>query len=133
MESEGEARADPSVATGAATGSAVAGGDHHQQSQDVPSPSSSSSSVEALLSAPLSLIMRELATPPQQQQSLTNRPRRRRTLLTRSEANVLLRVSQLAMEHDVLVDLASTTLQNAQGCHNLRRRIEESCRWSAAR
>ena len=94
--------------------------------------SSSSSSVEALLSVPLDLILRELPTPPASAATTaTGAPRRkprRRTLLSRSEATTLLRVTQLSIEQDVLVQLASDVLANAHMCSTLRRRIEDSCR-----
>ena len=94
---------------------------------------SSSSSVEDLLSVPLDLILRELPTPHHASAATTatGAPRRkakRRTLLSRSEATTLLRVTQLSIEQDVLVQLASDVLSNAHMCSTLRRRIEDSCR-----
>ena len=95
-------------------------------------PSSSSSSVEALLSVPLDLILRELPTPPASASTTATgapkRKTRRRTLLSRSEATTLLRVTQLSIEQDVLVGLAADVLANAHMCSTLRRRIEDSCR-----
>lgn len=95
--------------------------------------SSSSSSVEALLSVPLDLILRELPTPHASAPAATatgapRRKTRRRTLLSRSEATALLRVTQLSIEQDVLVGLAADVLANAHMCATLRRRIEDSCR-----
>ena len=101
-----------------------------QQSPPRSSSSSSSSSVEALLSVPLGLILRELPTPASAAAAagVSTRRSRRRTLLSRSEATTLLRVTQLSIEQDVLVQLAADVLANAHMCSTLRRRIEESCR-----
>lgn len=101
-----------------------------QQSPPRSSSSSSSSSVEALLSVPLGLILRELPTPALAAAAagVSTRRSRRRTLLSRSEATTLLRVTQLSIEQDVLVQLAADVLANAHMCSTLRRRIEESCR-----
>lgn len=120
MEGEGSA----SVGDGAMS---AAG---QQQSPPRSSSSSSSSSVEALLSVPLGLILRELPTPASAAAAagVSTRRSRRRTLLSRSEATTLLRVTQLSIEQDVLVQLAADVLANAHMCSTLRRRIEESCR-----
>mmetsp|Transcript_21189 Transcript_21189/g.60783 ORF Transcript_21189/g.60783 Transcript_21189/m.60783 type:complete len:492 (+) Transcript_21189:92-1567(+) len=118
----------------ASAGDAAAG---QQQSPSsavpIPSSSSSSSSVEALLSVPLGLILRELPTPASATAAGTvtgaaNRRTRRRALLSRSEATTLLRVTQLSIEQDVLVQLAADVLANAHMCSTLRQRIEDSCR-----
>uniref|UniRef100_A0A7S4JYA6 Uncharacterized protein n=1 Tax=Odontella aurita TaxID=265563 RepID=A0A7S4JYA6_9STRA len=107
-----------------------------------------SSSVETLLTVPLDFIFCESPRTPStgtagplaaaRGMGGTQPPpsalsyRRRKTLLSRSEAAVLLRVNQLAVEMDVLQSVASKALDRTRLCRDIRGRIER-CGRSARR
>jgi hypothetical protein len=81
---------------------------------------SNDSSVEELLSVPLNVIFREV--PSSSTQSATQQ--RRKPLLTRAEAQCLVKVSQLAHEVDVIVGVSSEVLSRQRWCRIFGKSIE---------
>jgi hypothetical protein len=79
----------------------------------------SDSSVEELLSVPLNVIFRQV--PSSTTHSATQR---RKPLLTRAEAQCLVRTSQLAHEVDVLVEVSSEVLSRQRWCRIFAKSIE---------
>ena len=84
------------------------------ESWEVKHDNDESSSVEALLAVPVDFIFFECRS--LQATGGSAPPHRRRTLLSRSEAAVLLRTSQLASEMDVLQSVASAAMDRARLC-----------------
>lgn len=81
-------------------------------------------SIEAMLSVPLEVIFRD--SPPTSLLSMTQHQQQQRNkpLLTRVEAQTLIRTSQLAFEIDVLVQLTSDVLSDKVWCRSMSENLE---------
>ena len=90
-----------------------------QDNSGPPQSASNDSSVERLLSVPLDVVFREVpsaAAAPMSQ--------RRKPLLTRAEAQCLVKTAQLAHQVDVIVDISSHALSRQQWCRSFRESIQ---------